>query len=134
MDPVRPARQLSPSDRTADRYVLRGTSVASASVLAMKKLEARYYPPFTRSRFLVVAHIFFPSDGSERKPLIRPIHTRFDQGSPAALLSTLRYLVHTTAPYTWERLTSLRSRYWSFVSVQLLSEERVTDLTLVHDT
>lgn len=99
----------------------------------MKKLEARYYPPFTRNRFIVIAHVFIPTEGTDLTPVIRPVRPRARPGSPASLLSTLRYLVRTTTPYTWERLTTLRSRYWSFASVQLSPEERTADLSSLRD-
>jgi hypothetical protein len=99
----------------------------------MKKLEARYYPPFARNRFVVIAHVFIPTEGHDLRPRIRPARPTSHPGSPASLLSTLRYLVRLTTPHTWERLTTLRSRYWSFASVQLSPDDRSADLAGLRD-
>lgn len=104
-----------------------------AITLRMQKLEARYYPPFTRGRFIVVAHVFIPTDGDDRAPRIRPARAVSGRGSPASLLSTVRYLVRSTAPHTWQRLTALRSRYWTFAAVQLTAAERIGDISVVQE-
>jgi hypothetical protein len=109
-----------------------GTTIAGDR-RRMKKLEARFYPPVSRNHFIVIAHIFIPTEGEDRKPRIRPTRFATGEGSPASLLSTLKYLVHSTAPYTWDRLIALRSRYWSFAPVQLSAAERSTEAALVRD-
>ena len=84
----------------------------------MRKLEARYYPPLAAAgTYIVVGHVVADVGETTTLPRVEAAPSLGRHGSPAAILATLRHLVATTAPRSLERLASLRSQYWSFVSV-----------------
>jgi len=83
----------------------------------MRKLEARYHPPLAAGgAYIVVGHVV-AEVGETSPPRVEAAPSLARHGSPATILATLRHLVATTAPRSFERLESLRSRYWSFVLV-----------------
>ena len=85
---------------------------------AMKKLEARYRSPMSRTdAFIVVAHLTWEVGTHDSRPIVEPTPSLMEQGAPATILATLRHLVRMTAPRSFERLASLRSPFWSFVAV-----------------
>jgi len=82
----------------------------------MKRLEARFHPPFAATdAYVVVGHIV--ADATGLLPRVEPARSLTRHGAPAAILATLKHLVIKTSPTSFERLESLRSRYWSFVPV-----------------
>ncbi|HEY7370827.1 MAG TPA: hypothetical protein VIF57_01520 [Polyangia bacterium] len=84
----------------------------------MKKLEARFHPPFAATgAYVIVGHIVTDTDDAGASPRVEAAPSLAGHRSPATILATLKHLVATTAPRTFERLGSLRSRYWSFVLV-----------------
>jgi hypothetical protein len=86
----------------------------------MKRLEARFHPPFAATEaYVVVGHVV--ADATGTLPRVEPARSLTRHGAPAAILATLKHLVIKTSPNSFQRLESLRSRYWSFVSV---GEER----------
>jgi hypothetical protein len=64
--------------------------------------------------FLVVGHVVWADDGA---PIVQPSATLLASGTPATMLSKLQYLVEANGPESFERLQSLKSRFWSFVEV-----------------
>jgi hypothetical protein len=94
-----------------------GAAHALLKHVRMRKLEARYHPPLAASgTYIVVGHVV--TDASEsRMARIEAAPSLARYRSPAAILATLKHLVATTAPRSFERLEALRSRYWSFVPV-----------------
>ncbi len=85
----------------------------------MKKLEARFHPPFAATEaYVVVGHIIAETSGHNLLPRVEVAPSLARHGAPAAILATLKHLVTKTSPKAFERLESLRSRYWSFVPVQ----------------
>ena len=83
----------------------------------MRKLEARYYPPLAAAGMYVVVGHVVAGVGETGLPRVEPAPSLANYGAPAAILATLKHLVATTAPRSFERLGSLRSLYWSFVLV-----------------
>jgi len=82
----------------------------------MKKLEARFHPPFAATEaYIVVGHIV--ADTTGLLPRVEPARSLARHGAPATVLATLKHLVLKTSPNSFERLESFRSRYWSFVPV-----------------
>ena len=86
----------------------------------MKKLEARFHPPFAATEaYVVVGHIITEGSAHNLLPRVEPAPSLARHGAPVAILATLKHLVIKTAPDSFERLKSLRSRYWSFVPVDM---------------
>jgi hypothetical protein len=84
----------------------------------MKKLEARFHPPFAGTgAYIVVGHIVADSTEDGARPRVEAAPSLARHGAPVAILATLRHLVAATAPRSFERLEALRSQYWSFVRV-----------------
>jgi hypothetical protein len=84
----------------------------------MKILEARFHPPPTdRRRYVVVGHVIVEADGARHLTRVKPCSSLAKQAAPATILATLRHLTRMTAPGSWERLQSLRSRHWTFVPI-----------------
>ena len=85
----------------------------------MQMLEARFFPIHEpRGTYIVVGHVVWDQEGTPDRPRIEPAPSLRDAPSPAAILSTLRYLVLRAAPATMERLGSLRGTWWTFVPVE----------------
>jgi hypothetical protein len=92
--------------------------------MGVRVLEARFHPFEQESpTFVVVGHVVWDDDRPERTPRVEAAAALARQTAPTTMLATVKHLVHMTAPKTFERLQSLRSRFWSFVSVQLPSKE-----------
>jgi len=84
----------------------------------MKKLQARFHPPFAAgAAYIVVGHVVEEASEAERGVRVEVAPTLVRHGAPATILATLRHLVAVTKPRSLERLESLRSRYWSFVPI-----------------
>ena len=92
----------------------------------MKKLEARFHPPFAATEeYIVVGHIIAEASGHNLLPRVEAAPSLTRHGAPAAILATLKHLVMKTSPNSFERLESLRSTYWSFVPVDDESPDRL---------
>jgi len=80
-------------------------------------LEARFrFDAATDARPITVAHVVW-SHARDPHPVVRPALSLQRHHGPAAILVKLQYLVEITAPHSFERLQSLRSRFWSFIDV-----------------
>jgi hypothetical protein len=99
--------------------------MAIAADDVMRILEARFHP-FERESptFVVVGHVVW--DDATRAPRVEPAAALARQTAPSTMLATLKHLVQMTTPGTFERLQALRSRFWSFVSVQRPAQEAKT--------
>jgi hypothetical protein len=88
---------------------------------AMRILEARFHP-FDRasSTFVVVARLIWEDLDGKTTARIEPAPSLERHTAPATMLATLKHLVQMTTPHSFERLQALRSRFWSFVSVDSL--------------
>ncbi len=112
--------QASVAIRTTGSHVRAKVGISSSGTgiavhAAVRKLEARYHPPLAVSEsYVVVAHITWEAD---LRPRVEPAPSLASYGAPVTILATLRHLVLMTGPRSFERLQSLRSRYWSFVVV-----------------
>jgi hypothetical protein len=83
-------------------------------------LEARFHPQQkTGGDFIVVGHVVW--EGENGRPIVQPSSALLTRGEPATLLSKLRYLVSLNGRESFERLQALRSQFWSFVEVPLVS-------------
>jgi hypothetical protein len=93
-----------------------GTSVALRG--GMRILEARFHP-FDRASptFVVVARVIWEDASGKTLARIEPAPSLERHTAPATMLATLRHLIQMTTPHSFERLQGLRSRFWSFVSV-----------------
>ena len=84
----------------------------------MRVLEARFHFQSTAlGKPVVVGRVIWTSDASDVAPSVEASGCMSEQDWPATILAKLRYLVATTAPDSFDRLLSLRSRFWSFVDV-----------------
>ena len=82
----------------------------------MKKLEARFHPPCSETEaYVVVGHVVAEAGETDARPRVEAAPSLARHRAPATILATLRHLVAMTTPRSFERLKSLRSRYWSFV-------------------
>jgi hypothetical protein len=83
-------------------------------------LEARFHPrQKTGGDFIVVGHVVW--EGERERPVVQPSSSLLANGEPATLLSKLQYLVSLNGAASFERLQVLRSQFWSFVEVPLVS-------------
>lgn len=85
----------------------------------MRILEARFHP-FDRENptVILMARIVWEDGGApDTSPRIDPAPAMERHTAPGAVLATLRHLVQMTRPLTYERLQTLKSRFWSFVPV-----------------
>lgn len=78
---------------------------------------------------MVVGRVIWDSDASDETPTVESSGSMNDQDWPATILAKLRYLVAATAPDSFERLLTLRSRFWSFVDVSPKRSGRYIDET-----
>jgi hypothetical protein len=84
----------------------------------MRVLEARFHRHQKATpEFVVVGHVVWDGDAGSDRPTVQPSSSLIDDGAPAMMFVKLQYLVATTVPETFERLQTLRSRFWSFVEV-----------------
>lgn len=84
----------------------------------MRVLEARFHFQSTAlDKPVVVGRVIWTSDTSDETPSVEASGCMSQQDWPATIQAKLRYLVATTAPDSFDRLLSLRSRFWSFVDV-----------------
>lgn len=85
----------------------------------MRVLQARFYPQQVAvDDFVVVGHVVWEENGTKGLPIVQPSASLMNTATPATMLSKLQYLVAMTAPEeSFERLQSLKSRFWSFVEV-----------------
>ncbi|HVZ72764.1 MAG TPA: hypothetical protein VHJ20_10360 [Polyangia bacterium] len=84
----------------------------------MRVLQARFYPHQTTvDDFFVVGHVVWEKDGVTGVPVVQPSASLLGNGALATMLSKLQYLVEVNSPESFERLQTLRSRFWSFVEV-----------------
>jgi len=80
----------------------------------MPKLEARFFPWQSGDEsYVVVGYVVWDANGND-KPQVEPAASLRDVHSPRAILATLRHLVRR-AGTGYQKLTSLRNRFWSFV-------------------
>jgi hypothetical protein len=84
----------------------------------MRILEARFHP-FERENptVILMARIVWDDEPAGAAPRIEPEPAMQRHTAPGAVLATLRHLVQMTRPLTYERLQTLKSRFWSFVPV-----------------
>jgi hypothetical protein len=84
----------------------------------VRVLEARFHPQQRDAEeFVVVGHVVWDSDVAKGRPTVQPSPALLHESAPATVLSKLQYLVAVTAPESFERLQTLRSRFWSFVEI-----------------
>ena len=80
----------------------------------MAKIEARFHPwQCGDETYVVVGHVVWDA-ASNNRPRVFPAASLREAHAPSAILATLRHLVGRNAT-SCERLTGLRSRFWSFV-------------------
>ncbi len=88
--------------------------------VTLRVLEARFHPrQKTGGDFIVVGHVVW--EGDRARPVVQPSSNLLTRGEPATLLSKLQYLVSINGQESFERLRVLRSQFWSFVEVSLVS-------------
>jgi hypothetical protein len=88
--------------------------------VTLRVLEARFHPQQkTAGDFIVVGHVVW--EGEDGRPIVQPSSTLLTRAEPATLLSKLQYLVSLDGAASFERLQVLRSQFWSFVEVPLVS-------------
>jgi len=86
----------------------------------VRVLEARFHPQQKGlGDFFVVGHVVWEGTGAH--PVVQPSSTLLMRSEPATLLSKLQYLVSVNGCGSFERLQLLRSQFWSFVEVPLVS-------------
>jgi hypothetical protein len=86
----------------------------------MRVLEARFHTGKKGSGgFIVVGHVVW--EGEHSWPVVQPSTELLMRSEPATLLSKLQYLVSVSGRESFERLQVLRSQFWSFVEVNLVS-------------
>ena len=78
--------------------------------------------------FVVVGHLIWEGAGEDPRPRIQPAPSLARLSAPTTVLSMLRQLVLMTSPKSFERLSSLNSRYWSFVDVPAPAAEPTNDV------
>lgn len=84
----------------------------------MRVLEARFHFQVSDSdQAFVVGRLVWDSDVGSASPVVEPSASLVQQEWPATILSKLKFLIEMTAPDSYRRLLTLRSRYWSFVDV-----------------
>ena len=95
----------------------------------MRTLEARFHPMEREGGgFVVVGHLIWEGAGEDPRPRIEPAQSLARLSAPTTILSILRQLVLMTSPKSFERLSQLNSRYWSFVEVPASAVEPATDV------
>ena len=88
--------------------------------LPMRVLQARFHSNSKDcGSFVVVGHVVWESDRSW--PVVQPSTELLMRDEPATLLSKLQYLVAVNGQESFHRLQILRSQFWSFVEVNLVS-------------
>ena len=88
--------------------------------VTLRVLEARFHPrQKSGGDFIVVGHVVWEGEG--RHPVVQPSSALLTRSEPATLLSKLQYLVSINGRESFERLQVLRSQFWSFVEVPLVS-------------
>lgn len=86
----------------------------------MRVLEARFHPrQKTGGDFIIVGHVVWETEGG--RAVVQPSSALLSRAEPATLLSKLQYLVALNGAASFERLQVLRSQFWSFVEVPLVS-------------
>jgi hypothetical protein len=86
----------------------------------LRVLEARFHPrQKSGGDFIVVGHVVW--EGENGRPIVQPSNTLLTRSEPATLLSKLQYLVSINGRESFDRLQVLRSQFWSFVEVPLVS-------------
>jgi hypothetical protein len=87
-------------------------------LVGVRVLQARFYPHRERLfDFVVVGHVVWEDEADVGRPVVRPAAALVSGGSPGTVLAKLQYLVEVTAPGSFERLQTLRSRFWTFVEI-----------------
>jgi hypothetical protein len=82
----------------------------------MRMLEARFRTGSGGAEeFILVAHVVWEED--QGRPSVQPSRSLLAYPAPATMLAKLQFLVETSAPEAFTRLTALKSRFWSFVDV-----------------
>ncbi len=88
--------------------------------ITLRVLEARFHPQQkSAGDFIVVGHVVW--EGENGRPIVQPSSALLTRSEPATLLSKLQYLVSLNGRESFERLQVLRSQFWSFVEVPLVS-------------
>jgi hypothetical protein len=91
-----------------------------SQAVTLRVLEARFHPrQKSGGDFIVVGHVVW--EGDDGRPVVQPSSALLTRGEPATLLSKLQYLVSINGRESFERLQVLRSQFWSFVEVPLVS-------------
>jgi hypothetical protein len=100
----------------------RGARSSRGTTLAFRRfvrvLEARFHPRHKDGDgFVVVAHLVWDGRPADGIPTVQLAPSPASRAAPATLLSKLQYLVAHTSPDCFERLQTLRSRFWTFVEI-----------------
>ena len=83
----------------------------------MRVLEARFHPQQeANADWVVVGYIIWPDEIRGEQPIVGLVPSP-STAWKGMIASKLRYLVEATTPESFDRLQSLRSRFWSFVEV-----------------
>jgi hypothetical protein len=92
----------------------------------LRVLEARFHPRQKGGGdFVVVGHVVWEQNNGH--PILQPSSALLTRGEPSTLLSKLQYLVSVHARESFEHLLVLRSQFWSFVEVRVLSPSQGQD-------
>ncbi len=84
----------------------------------MHVLEARFHSRAAEDDdFVIVGRVFWVDGTRSENPLVLPSAPLAREDRPGALVTKLRYIVKVTAAGSFDRLRSLRSRFWSFSDV-----------------
>ena len=83
----------------------------------MKVLEARFHPHSKKAGLPIAVAWIICEDA---RTLVEPIelpNRRLEPFDAGALMKKLKFLVESAQPRPYERLTTLRSEFWSFSEV-----------------
>lgn len=92
----------------------------------MRVLEARFHPQGS-AEYFVVGQLVWQQWSEPDSPSVEPAPELTSETDAGTTLSKLKYLITATAPGSFERLQTLRSRFWSFVEVSPRSVKELSD-------
>ncbi len=93
----------------------------------MRVLEARFHPQGS-AEYFVVGQLVWQQWSKPDSPTVEPASKLTSETDAGTTLCKLRYLITATAPGSFERLQTLRSRFWSFVEVRPRSVKELSDV------
>jgi hypothetical protein len=85
----------------------------------MRVLEARFHPQNGKADFIVIAHVIWDGDIDREVPKLEPMASLREQEARSMMLAKLGFLIANSMPEAFKRLQALKSRFWSFVEVDL---------------